>query len=195
MNIVNFKGSTASPGEINRYWGKVAERYAQVGVMVEWVLKDKVTKPSGIGNLVNVYGSGGNAASWGLPNKKLSDEFKKIIEDHGTKTGNTDVRVFYVYEMGWESGVVLTGILRGAAPAKTHLDSAQSGYENNILISGRDTGIFTAAHELGHLVLTTNVASSTGTITHLPQTEFRNIMVKSPVHTDDIEGSKRFDEY
>jgi len=57
--------------------------------------------------------------------KILADDFKTGIETHGTHTDNTDVHVFYFNELEVESGVTATGILRGAAPAKTHLASTR----------------------------------------------------------------------
>lgn len=148
-NKTKITGGTEfiDPKDVNKIWKVARERYAQIGILLNWSDPEVVDPPGGV-DLTDPNGTlqvTANAAD-----RFLTLEAKTLIEKRGTKTDTTDIHVFYV------GRVRVGGItLNGAGMLDSWFNMATDPYLYNLFI-GKDPSLphrgFTAVHELSHCV-------------------------------------------
>ena len=144
VNLVIVRDKAESAGgsapvsvaDVINDWKVARERYAQVGVRVNWTGPVIVDPPAGVDF------DDGFRSHWPiLTSHELTTEAKSLIDDCGTVPDDTDIHVFYVSK--------LEGLLGVAIAHYWFLN--ENGYLYNIFIR-HDSTVFVAAHELTHLL-------------------------------------------
>lgn len=156
------------PETVETWWRTARERYAQVGVLVEWGAPVVVNWPTGE-NAVDL--SDGLTIRTNSLDKVLTGDAKKVISEYGT---DGEITFIYIYPLD-----VGTITIRGSAVAEYWYDPSEDPYLYNAFVSSI-AGPFTAAHELLHLL------ANSGGISH--QTEN---LLSHPTSTNVVTGTKR----
>ena len=161
---------------VTNFWTIAKDRYAQVGINVNWTGPTIEDPPAGVD------------LSDDLLYKTLAEptivapETKALINALGTTNTTADIHVFYVNHIlayGSRAG--------GVAIGDYAVDESEENYTYNIILSGSIStpwGGYAAAHELGHLL----------TDTGHPTSDTWRLMHGNTLTTTGCTGSRRFTE-
>jgi hypothetical protein len=137
---------------VSNFWKIVKERYAQVGVDIQWTEPTVLDPPAGVD-----LGDGFTATS-SLMGTVLDNEAKSLITAYGTTNTTDDIHVFYVNQVKYWTPILGWQSARGMAVADFAFDESEDPYTYNIFISNLTESPamgYTAAHELLHLLTNT----------------------------------------
>lgn len=181
VNIIILRDKPAATGgvpviavaTVTNFWNIAKERYAQVGIDIQWTGPTVEDPPAGVdlsdGLLYKVYG---------YPTV-VAQEAKSLVDALGTTNTTADIPVFYVNEI-WANGRLAGGIAIGDFA----VDESEENYIYNILIEDSPNspwGGYAAAHELTHLL----------TDTGHPTVDTWRLMQGSNLTTTGSTGSRR----
>ncbi len=178
VKIVRFNGVSPSTSTISNRWALVEERFAQVGVEVEWSILSAVNPGSGI-DFDNNIASLVDASIVAQGGAEMSPEAKLVVDHHRPNKNSAEVYVYYVKNLKVD-GDTGADSAKGFAATRWHLKSADDLYGNNIFIDTTHTH-YVAAHELGHLLR--------DSIAHF--TSNHSLMRAQPSTSSNYVGSKR----
>jgi len=172
VEIIIFRKSTGgsaviSTSTVQDHWKIVEERFAQVGIKVNWTIKSgsPFDPPPGIDfsdPLDEFYTYTDD--NW----NNVASDTETIINAHGGTSSINDIQAFYVKNL--RTDPVEDLIAKGAALWTLNLITSDAGFANNILINADFSSSnlrFVSAHELGHLFLLTH-DSKPWNIMHVP---------------------------
>ena len=130
-----------STATVETQWHAVRERYAQVGVRVNWTGPVIADPPSGVDLLTD-----GLLVRPSSTSRVVAAEAQTVIGNLGTQPDISDIHVFYVnYCMAG------SGTLYGTAIADYWYDETEEAYLYNVFMSS-NAQLLMPAHELGHLL-------------------------------------------
>jgi hypothetical protein len=180
VNIVILNGTNGQPvlsrSVVENHWKIVNERFAQVGVKVNWTIQnDHANPPAGV-DFIN-----GFTIRDPLASSILAPEAKSLITGYGTTSTTADIHVFYV---NWIQG----GLAGTSVGRYRYTASSESPYLDNIVI-GANRYTFTPAHELGHLLINWGYLGESIAKTNLmyegqPFTVNNNVFAKKRLNVD-----------
>ena len=164
-------GGTApiSKGDVETDWKLVRERFAQVGVKINYdIAPAPVDPPDGVDF------TDGFKIRDPMSSKVLTEEAKKLISGLGTVPQTGDIHVLYVETI---YGALSTAV------ADYWYEESEDPYTFNIILR-KDRGVFDPAHELGHIL------TDKGYGTTVPKT---NLMHEKQYDGNTVTTMKRLD--
>jgi hypothetical protein len=151
---------------VNTDWKLVRERYAQVGVTVNWSGPTIADPPSGV-DLTD-----GFKIRDPMSANVLTAEARSLIAGLGTTNTTADIHVFYINS--------IQGAL-GTAVADYWYAPSEDSYLYNVVL-GADRGLFDPAHELGHLLTDAGYGTGVAQV---------NLMYEATYTTNSVTTMKR----
>lgn len=126
---------------VESQWHAVQERYAQVGVQVNWTGPTIADPPTNVDLLTD-----GLLVRPSSTSRVVAAEARAVISNLGTQPDISDIHIFYVnYCMAG------SGALYGTAIADYWYDETEEAYIYNVFMSS-NAQLLMPAHELGHLL-------------------------------------------
>jgi hypothetical protein len=126
-----------SVAAVSNDWRLVRERYAQVGVTVNWSGPTVHDPPAGVDLSDGLDAWDGTHS--------VVQELKDLVAGLGSTNTTSDIHVFYVND-------AKAGIVGLAVAQYWFTNAADQGYLYNIVLDTSE-GVFDPAHELGHLLM------------------------------------------
>lgn len=168
--VLKVGGAVVRPNaEVEAAMKMVQERYAQVGVKVEYAIVER-DPPAGV-DLTD-----GVTVRDVSESHTLSAEGKSFLDGLATVGAAKDVHIFFI-----NRAKIGADDVRGTAVADYWYDESEESYTYNLFVANISTP-FTAAHELGHLL--TDAGHHAAEI---------NLMKTSTDQTNTLGATKRFD--
>ncbi len=151
VNVIILRDKSAATGgvpviavaTVSNFWNIAKERYAQVGVDIQWTGPTVEDPPAGVdlSDWLQVLDTSTSTV--------LSAEAKTLISAVGTANTTADIHVFYVNRIA-----VGSSFAGGLAVADFYFDESDDPFAYNMFINSSTSspwGGYAAAHELTHL--------------------------------------------